>query len=163
MPYWQLFYHVVWTTKGREPVIGRDKEGFVYDAIVRKASALGGKVFAVGGVADHVHLVVSIPPFIAVATFIGQVKGASSAFVNKSGLFPFPFHWQGEYGVFSFDRKRMPYVVQYVKEQKERHRTDRIIQALERLSSEEGNAYVGEEYGVYVAGMMSWEDEMQDV
>ncbi len=163
MPYWQLFYHIIWTTKGREPLISGDKEGIIHNAIVRKASALGGKVFAIGGVEDHVHLVVSIPPSIAIATFIGQVKGASSASVNKSGLFPFPFRWQSEYGVFSFDRKRLPYVVQYVKEQKARHQTGKIVPVLERLVSKESGRYVGEELSVYLANMAAWETELQDM
>ncbi len=159
MPYWQLFYHIVWATKGREPVITGDKEAFIHNAILGKASALGGKVFAIGGVEDHVHLVVSIPPSIAVATFIGQVKGASSAIVNKGALFPFLFRWQSEYGVFTFDRKRLPYVKQYVKEQKERHQTGRLIRTLERFVSREGEHYLGEEVGAYVADMAAWEAE----
>lgn len=163
MPYWQLFYHIVWATRGREPIIRGDKEGIIHNAIVRKASALGGKVFAIGGVEDHVHLVVSIPPSIAIATFIGQVKGASSALVNKSGLYPFPFRWQSEYSVFSFDRKRLPYVVQYVKEQKERHQTGKIIPVLERLVSKEAGRYVGEEISAYLANMAAWETELQDM
>ena len=77
MSYWQLFYHVVWSTKNREPIIPTEKESVVHKLIVRHATSLGGTVFAIGGVQNHVHLVVSIPPSVAIAYFIGQIKGAS--------------------------------------------------------------------------------------
>ena len=55
MPFWQLFYHLVWSTKNREPLIIAEYEPLVYDLIVRKASSLGGKVFAIGGVEEYVY------------------------------------------------------------------------------------------------------------
>jgi len=133
MPYWQLFYHIAWSTKNREPLLTPDLEPLVYELIHSKAIGLGATVFAVNGMADHVHLITSIPPKIAVATFIGQVKGITSTKVNKS-LSDFPsFAWQEEYGIFSFDKKRLPNHITYVDRQKAHHSQGTIIPLLERI------------------------------
>ena len=108
MSYWQLFYHFVWSTKNREPLLTPEVEPLVHGFLRAKAVGLGATVFALNGVADHVHLVAMVPPKLAIATFIGQVKGVASGMTNKAGLTPVPFFWQEEYGVFSFDQKRLP-------------------------------------------------------
>lgn len=64
MPYWRLFYHFVWGTKNREPLIALEWENSLHNVIAAKATALGGLVHAVRGIEDHVHLVVSVPPKI---------------------------------------------------------------------------------------------------
>ncbi len=82
MPYFKLNYHFIWSTKDRQPFIDLVIEPEIYRAITAKAQDMEGFVHAVGGVEDHVHLAVSIPPKIALAKFIGKVKGNSSHFVN---------------------------------------------------------------------------------
>ena len=133
MPYWQLYYHIVWSTKNREPLITPEVEALLYGFLRSKAISLGGDVFAINGVADHIHLVASIPPSVAVATFIGQVKGAAATRFNKSGVNARPIHWQTEYSVFSFDAKRLPHLVAYVDGQKTHHAQATVIPVLERM------------------------------
>jgi putative transposase len=132
VPYWQLFYHIVWTTKNREPLLTPTIEPLVHEFLRNKAIGLGATVFALNGIADHIHAVVAVPPKIAVATFVGQVKGVTSAKLNKLTSPSYPFSWQNEYGVFSFDRKRLSNHVAYVERQKEHHARGTIIPALER-------------------------------
>ncbi len=133
MPYWQLFYHITWSTKNREPFLTPELEPFVYELIRRKTIGLGATVFAINGMADHIHLITSIPPKIAVATFIGQVKGITSTKINQSLSVSSVFAWQEEYAVFSFDKKRLPHHVAYVERQKEHHSQGSIIPLLERI------------------------------
>ncbi len=77
MPYYRLFYHIVWATKNRESLITPEIEPIIYNFLRGKAIGLGGTVFAINGMEEHTHMVASIPPKIAVATFIGQVKGVT--------------------------------------------------------------------------------------
>ena len=133
MPYWQLFYHIVWATKNREPLLTEEIEPVVYGFLRAKAVGLGGMVFALNGIEDHVHMIASIPPGISVARFVGQVKAVASAKLNKSGLSVERFSWQNEYGVFSLDRKRLQAHVAYVDRQKERHAEGTVIRDLERM------------------------------
>ncbi len=134
MPYWQLFYHIVWATKNREPFLSSELEPIVHSFIRSKALKLSATVFALNGMADHIHLIVAIPPQFAVARFIGQVKGATSARINKNMLLSQPFAWQEEYSIFSFDKKRLPNHVAYVERQKEHHTQSTTIPALERIN-----------------------------
>ena len=150
MPYWQLFYHAVWSTKYREPLISEEIEPQVYALLRGKALALGATVFALNGMPDHVHMVVSLPPRLSVAYFIGQVKGVASTRINKSDLTGRPFFWQDEYGVLSFDRKRLPRFVGYVENQKSHHAKASLIPALERTGDKDkppGDEETGQENG----------------
>jgi putative transposase len=131
LPYWQLFYHAVWATWQREPLLVLAIEPVAHGLIRNKALELGAKVFAVNGMEDHVHLIVAVPPKIALALFIGQVKGATTARLNRSGG-KHPFAWQDEYSVHSLDAKRLPYHVAYVQNQKTHHSQHSVIPALER-------------------------------
>jgi hypothetical protein len=78
-------------------------------------------------------MVVAIPPKIAVAKFIGQIKAVASTKFNKSGISEVSFFWQEEYGVFSFDGKRLPNYSAYVGRQKEHHAQGTIIPVLEPI------------------------------
>lgn len=101
MPYCQLFYHLVWSTKNRQPILTPDAEPIVHNFLRAKAIGLGATVFALNGIEDHVHLVVSIPPKIAVSKFVGQVKAVAATKFNKSTLGNHPLFWQNEYAAFS--------------------------------------------------------------
>jgi putative transposase len=135
MAYWRLFYHFIWGTKGRAPLITAEFESDLHNVIAAKAKNLGGLVHAVGGVADHVHLAVSVPPSIALAQFVGQVKGNSSHFVNQHITLSTPFYWQTEYGVVSFGGKQLDMVVKYVHNQATHHQTGTIMKFLECVDS----------------------------
>lgn len=62
MPYWQLFYHIVWSTKDRLPLLTPEAEPIIYGFLRGKAIGLGATLFALNGIADHVHMVAAIPP-----------------------------------------------------------------------------------------------------
>ena len=143
MPYWQLFYHMVWATKNREPLLTAEIEPVVHGLLRAKAVGLGAMVFALSGTEDHVHRVASIRPGISVARFVGQVKAVASARLNKSGLSVERFAWQNEYGVFSLDRKRLQAHVQYVDRQKQHHAEGTVVAELEGVRGEGPNLQVG--------------------
>ena len=136
MPYWRLFYHFVWGTKNREPLIAPGWENSLHNVIAAKATELGAFVYAVGGIEDHAHLVASVPPKIALSTFIGQVKGNSSHFVNHGLEVNLHFAWQAEYGVVSFGGQMLDMVVQYAKSQRQHHAQGTVMAMLERAPEE---------------------------
>ncbi len=162
MPYWQLFYHLVWATKNREPLLTPEVEPIIYNYIRAKAIGLGATVFALNGWVDHGHLVASIPPKISVATFIGQIKGATSAKFNQSGHPAAPFFWQDEYAAFSFDYKRLPNYVGYVERQKEHHKNLSTIYVLERTEGE-GVKMVREASALYTVNDEVWRAELDEL
>ena len=133
MPYWKLYYHFIWGTKNRLPLINSAFESELYKVIAAKVKTMDGFVHAIGGTEEHVHLAVSIPPKVAPAKFIGDVKGNSSHYVNHIIKPDFEFYWQDEYSVLSFGEKNLPAIVKYIHNQKQHHMDGTIIAAMERM------------------------------
>ena len=138
MPYCKLYYHLVWSTRARQPILTAPIEHMVYDLISSKAQNLGAHIHAIGGIEDHVHTVVEIPPKIAVATFVGQVKAVAATKFNKGRHSVGSLYWQKEYAAFSIDEKRLPNYIRYVERQKEHHAADNLIPILERTDTQGG-------------------------
>ncbi len=80
MSYWRTFYHLIWSTKNREALITLDIEPRLFAYCVRKANELETMVHAINGWHDHVHMIVSVPPKVAIADLLHLIKGASSHF-----------------------------------------------------------------------------------
>lgn len=118
MPYSRLLYHLVWATYQRQPLLTTDREAVVYRILGGKASELDVFVHAIGNTTDHLHLVVGIPPKLAVSECIGQLKGASSHAVNCHAA---PFRWQEGYGALTLCDEILPTVIAYVRNQKQHH------------------------------------------
>jgi len=156
MPYTQLYYHLVWSTKHRAPLITPEAEPIIYGFLRAKAVGLGAIVFALNGWYDHVHLIVSIPAKIAVAKFVGQVKATASTRFNKSGHPHAPIYWQAEYAAFSTDKKRLPYHIRYVERQKQHHGGGEVIPILERFDAAEQNVIREAQAAYQVDAAVDW-------
>jgi REP element-mobilizing transposase RayT len=131
MPYCRLFYHFVWATKERLPLITDEYQEPIYRVIAKKVGELRGIVHALNGLPDHVHLVATVPPSVPLSTFIGQIKGSSSHLAQRlRGDVP-KFAWQTEYGVISVSEAHLPVVVRYVRLQQQCHTTRSLNHSLE--------------------------------
>lgn len=159
MPFWQLHYHLVWTTKGRQEFLTPDVESVIYGYLREKSAELGAQIFALNGTEDHSHVVATVPPKISIANYVGQIKGYSSAMFNKRLDARFRFEWQTEYAAFSFDRKRLPSYIGYVERQKEHHRKDNLIPILERTEPLSRRLVREEQIG-YMVESADWRQEL---
>ena len=65
MPFWKCYYHVVWTTKYREPLIMAAVETVLFEAIRMKSAELQSPILAINGAADHIHIAVCITPNVS--------------------------------------------------------------------------------------------------
>jgi len=134
VPFWRLYYHLVWATKNREHFITPEIEDRLYAYIVNKAAELDLYVYAINGWFDHVHLVVSIPPKHAVAYVVKRLKGASSHDLNHAGGLDFHFAWQRGYGALSLGERQRPVAATYVEAQKQHHSEQTMTAWLERCA-----------------------------
>ena len=126
-----LFMHLVWSTWDRLPLLTEDVRRHVYRVISAKCQELGAEVIAIGGVEDHVHLLVRLPPTLAVADLMKHVKGTSSHLVTHEvapGRF---FKWQGAYGACTVCPRHLTGVSKYIARQKERHAAGALLDQLE--------------------------------
>jgi REP element-mobilizing transposase RayT len=129
--YTQLYLHCVWATWDRKHLITPDIEDIVYAAIVTQCRQLECTAIAIGGIADHVHLLTDFPPTLKISELVGQAKGSSSHLIThevRPGKF---FRWQGGYGAFTVGSREIDIVANYIRNQKNRHHQKSIRPAWE--------------------------------
>ena len=114
MAFWRLYYHLVWATKQRLPLIETKQEPVLYNYIIGKADSLGCIAHAIGGTEDRIHLVISIPPKLSIADFVKKIKGSSSYHMNHLDAGLQKFGWQDGYGVFSMGTQQLDTAIAYV-------------------------------------------------
>jgi putative transposase len=137
MTYWRLHYHIIWATYNREPIITPEREKMFYGVLYKKGEELRLKTHAAGNVEEHVHVVLSIPPKIAVADCVRHLKGASAFAINHMAGSDGQFKWQGGYGALTVGERSLEIVMEYAAKQKEHHRENRLVEAYERIDEED--------------------------
>lgn len=148
MSFWRLYYHIVWATKNRDPMIGENVEKQLFAYLVSKSSELGAYVYAINGWLDHVHLVMAVPPRLAIADVVKNLKGASSHHINHGAGFEGTFAWQRGYGVLSLGERQKADAIRYVESQKQHHNQGTANAWLEHiLEQDEGPMDWGIQHG----------------
>src|SRR5438105_1273658 len=109
--YTQLYYHFIWATRGREPMIDAEMEPHLYRYLRRKCESIGVLVHALNGMPDHVHLACTLPTTLAIADFLETIKGSSSHFVNHRPDSDGQFYWQSGYGALTFSKRDLARIV----------------------------------------------------
>ena len=133
----QLYYHIIWGTHCREPLINRTWRPQLLEIVNAETKNRGGKPVRHNAMPDHVHLLVRLPPTVALSEFIGQVKGATSYQVNHD-IQPDPkLRWQEGYGVLTLRKGEVSQVSQYIDTQEQHHKSQRLSDLLERLACDE--------------------------
>jgi putative transposase len=117
-----LHCHVVFSTKNREPFIRPEIKQPLYDYIGRVLCNTRCVLCAAGGVADHVHLLVSLHREVAVAEAVRAVKCNSSRWVHESFPDLLHFAWQTGYGAFNVSYSLLDSVRKYLARQEEHHK-----------------------------------------
>jgi len=132
--YAEIYLHLVWHTKHNVPSITETIEEQLYRYVRNRAMKTPEvMVQAIGGTANHVHLAVSVPPTLTVSEWIGAIKGASAHYINHEIANRKILEWQTGYGVVSFGKKDLPWVVKYIQNQKEHHAKQNVFLRLERI------------------------------
>ncbi len=132
----EVYLHVVWATYLRAELLTAVVEPQVHKVVWTEAEKLGCIVYALNGMADHVHLVVRISSRVSPADLAKQVKGVSSHFVNEHYPGEDHFRWQDGYGAFSISRNHLPRVVRYVQNQKAHHAAGKVWKEWEETDEE---------------------------
>jgi REP element-mobilizing transposase RayT len=120
----KLYVHLVWTTWDRLLLISPTIEARLYAAMVAKCIELNCEALEIGGVEDHVHLLVRFTSKITIADLVKEIKGSSSHLVTHEitpGEF---FKWQGAYRAFTVGPGEVKRVRRYIRHQKAHHRDE---------------------------------------
>ena len=121
--YHQIYIHYIFSTKNHHPLIQPDFEKRLYKYISGIGREQEFPVLASGGMADHLHLLVSLSPMGSVSKTIQAIKGSSSKWINDC-FYPKQrqFKWQSGYGAFSVGRSGINKLTSYIKNQKTHHK-----------------------------------------
>lgn len=117
--YTQNVVHVIFSTKERRPVIPAEFQARLWAYAAGICREEGMFVHAVGGMADHAHLLVQIPASMALAKAVSVIKANSSRWAHEQGQ---RFGWQQGYAAFSVSASVAPTVVRYIRSQEAHHR-----------------------------------------
>lgn len=140
-----LHYHLVLSTKNREPFIDSSWRPRLHEYLGGAVRGLDGYSEGIGGVADHVHLLVGLRATHCLADFMRELKKASSIWVRDEMKIP-DFHWQEGYSAFTVSAPACPDVKRYIANQEEHHRKisfkDELVTMLERAGVEYDSKYL---------------------
>jgi putative transposase len=112
----------VWSTKNREPILSSDLRERLWPYLGGIAKENKIKALAIGGAADHVHMLLSLPPILSVAKAIQLLKGNSSKWIHETFPKMRSFEWQQGYGAFSIGISAMDSTIAYIRDQANHHR-----------------------------------------
>ena|SRR5579862_4361987 len=119
--YVAVYLHFVWRTWDSQPLVSGEVERPLYRYIEATCLHHGCQPLAIGGMPDHVHLVVSLSTSIRIEDLMEFVKGGSSRMVNDEVLEPGSFKWQEGYAAISVSPSHKRMVIEYVMNQKNHH------------------------------------------
>lgn len=113
-----LLAHVIYSTKDRQPLITPEIKPRLYAYIGGITRELEGTLIDIGGVEDHVHLLLKCPPKLAVSELVGKIKSNSSGWAHREFG---GFAWQNGSASFSVSESAVPDVRAYLAGQEEHH------------------------------------------
>ena len=115
------FFHFIWSTKGREPWISKEIQERLYNYIAGIIKQQNAQLLAIGGIADHVHLLVRFEDIEKLSFFIRDIKANSSLWISKNFPDRSSFEWQQGYGSFTVSSSNLEKVKTYIHNQEEHH------------------------------------------
>lgn len=143
--YTSSLFHCVFSTKERARSISPEIRERLWPFIGGIARENGMHALEVGGVEDHVHMLLSLPSTMAIAKAMQLVKAGSSKFVHET-FQGRGFAWQQGYGAFSVSVSAIDATVEYIRRQEEHHRKasfhDEFLSFLKRHDIEYDERYV---------------------
>ena len=122
MSYVSSYFHCVFSTKERRRFITPELRGRLWPFLGGIARQNKMKAIEVGGVEDHVHILLSLPSTMAVSKAVQLIKGGSSKWIHDTFPDQRMFAWQKEYGAFSVSVSQLDKAIEYIRNQEVHHR-----------------------------------------
>ncbi|HEX7287060.1 MAG TPA: IS200/IS605 family transposase [Candidatus Angelobacter sp.] len=136
--YAQNHLHVVFSTKGRSKIIDKASQPKLWSYIAGIGRNMGCLILANGGIEDHIHLLLQLPPKLDLSSAVQKLKANSSKWMNERGN---RFAWQEGYGAFSVSASSLKQVISYINNQEKHHRKLTFEQEFIALLEKHGISY----------------------
>ncbi len=135
-----LHYHLVFGTHNREPFIERAWRARLHDYLGGTIRGLGGFPEGIGGMADHVHMLVGLKATHCLADVMRELKKATSVWVHEEAGMR-AFAWQEGYAAFTVSATALEAVKHYIANQEEHHRVKSFREELVEMLNKAGVEY----------------------
>ncbi len=138
----EIYLHLNWHVKDSRPTLVEPIEAAVHRFLADRCRWMKGVfLHGINGTKDHVHLAVNIEPSVSISEMVQELKGGSSHDTNTH-FGEKLLQWQRGYGVVSFGKNNLNWVLKYIAGQKEHHATGKIFERLERVWVDEKDTAV---------------------
>jgi len=137
----QLYVHLVFSTKHREPMLLSTVREHLHAYLATVLKNQESPALKVGGTSDHVHALFRLSKNLSLAKIVEEVKTSSSKWVKTQGRAFANFHWQSGYGGFSVSPGDVGEVVEYIAQQESHHRAVSFQDEFRKLLESHGIAY----------------------
>lgn len=135
--YLSLHYHLVFGTKNREPTIHAQWRSRLHEYLGGTLHGLGSIPLEIGGIADHVHCLITLKATHTLADVMRELKKASSTWIHQEIGSP-AFAWQEGYAAFTISATSSKAVRQYIAEQAEHHRKRSFREEVQEMLTKAG-------------------------
>ena len=139
--YSSIYFHHIFSTKNQQKIIRDDLQERLWAYMGGIARENRMDALSIGGVEDHVHLLLSLSTRFLVSKAIQLIKGGSSHWIHTTFPQYHDFKWQEGYGVFSLSRSKIADLDKYIKNQREHHRIRSFREEFVAFLNEHGIKY----------------------
>ena len=115
------YFHFIWSTKQRLPLILPDVQPRLYLYLMAITRNHSGKILAIGGMRDHIHLLIELSNLDNFSSFVKELKTSSTLWIHKNFPDLKDFAWQEGYGSFSVSYSSVESVKKYIENQEQHH------------------------------------------
>jgi putative transposase len=125
--YTQLYIQFVFAVQNRVSLINESWQTDLYKYMTGIIEQQQHKLFAINGISDHVHILISMNPKQAPSDLMYHVKRSSSIWINENKLCAGKFAWQEGFGAFSYGKSQIPQIAHYIGNQQQHHKKSDFI------------------------------------
>jgi REP element-mobilizing transposase RayT len=146
--YSKIYLQVVFAVKGRKSLIQSEWKDELYKYFCGVVNGKKEKVYAIGGVSDHIHILISIKPCSIISDLVRDIKCNSSKWINERQYVIGKFQWQEGFGAFSYTHWHLDTIINYINNQEEHHKKksfkEEYLEFLEQFYIEYDEKYLFE-------------------
>lgn len=115
------YFHIIWSTKNREPWIKKEVQDRLYSFLGGLIKNHNGKLVEIGGMPDHIHMLIELSVLDGFTSLIREIKSSSSLWIHQNYPRLKTFAWQEGYGSFSVSFSALSDVRSYIQNQEKHH------------------------------------------
>ncbi len=125
--YTQIHIQTVFAVSHRDCVISPEWQPELFKYITGIVQNNKHKLLAINGMPDHIHILLGLRPSQSISDLLQDIKGSSSTWINQKQFLKTRFSWQEGYGAFSYSKRELPNLIQYIINQQQHHQKQTFI------------------------------------